>query len=100
MIKAGQNVPGGTDLKKGFEYASGLSAMYAACPMYAINRQGYARPSQEICIARFEKAPRSAKSASTPVKARSIPPSDFHPSVLLRTKYRPAKYGENAFNTE
>ena len=32
------------------------------------------------------KAPRSAKSASTPVKASKIPPSDFQPSVLFRTR--------------
>jgi hypothetical protein len=35
-----------------------------------------------------------------PVKQRRIPPKDFQPSVLFRTKYSPAKYGENAFNTE
>jgi hypothetical protein len=63
---------------------------------------------------RFENAPRSAKSASTPervrtnstfledkpVKQRRIPPRDRQPSVLFRTKYSPAKYGENAFKTE
>ena len=31
-------------------------------------------------------APRSAKSASTPVKASKMPPRDLHPSVPLRTK--------------
>jgi hypothetical protein len=49
---------------------------------------------------RFEKAPKSANRASTPVNASKIPPSDFQPSVLFLTKYRPAKYGENAFKTE
>jgi hypothetical protein len=39
----------------------------------------------------LEKAPISAKRASTPVKASRIPPNDFHPSVPLRTKYAPAK---------
>jgi hypothetical protein len=46
------------------------------------------------------KAPRSANKASTPVNASKMPPRDLQPSVPLRTKYWPAKYGENAFSTE
>jgi hypothetical protein len=59
--------------------------------IHASKRQGYAKHSQESWIALLLKAPRSAKSASTPVKASSKPPRDRHPSVLLRTKYLPAK---------
>jgi hypothetical protein len=33
MIIAGQNVPGGADLKKGFEYDSGFLEICAAWPM-------------------------------------------------------------------
>lgn len=40
IIRDGYNVPGGTELKNGFEYASGWTLMYAACPMYAKSRHG------------------------------------------------------------
>lgn len=83
----------------------------------AIRRQGYAKHSHDNCMALeveisnckiienevsylMLNAPRSANKASTPVKASKIPPSDLHPAVLLRTRYFPAKYGENAFSTE
>jgi hypothetical protein len=45
-----------------------------------------------------EKAPKSAKSVSTPVKASRMPPSSFQPEVPLRTNHNPAKYGENALS--
>jgi hypothetical protein len=51
-------------------------------------------------MARRLNAPRSANSASTPVKANNSPPSDFHPWYPFLTRYAPAKYGLNAFNTE
>ena len=34
MMSEGQMVPGGTELKKGFDHAVGSSLMKAACPMY------------------------------------------------------------------
>lgn len=40
MISDGIRVPCGTELKKGFEYASGKTLIYAACPVYASIRQG------------------------------------------------------------
>jgi hypothetical protein len=46
------------------------------------------------------KAPRSAKRASTPVKASNKPLSVRHPSVPLRTKNEPAKNGLKALRTE
>ena len=110
-------MPGGTELKNGFEYAPALLLMYAAWPMYAMRRHGKVKQSQDSCIALrtisflrvpeqrasraylLLKAPRSAKRASTPVNASRIPPRDLQPSVLFRCRYAPAKYGEKAFNT-
>lgn len=65
----------------------------------AKSKQGYAKHNHEICIARRLKAPRSANRASTPVKAKSMPPKLFQPSILFRVKYCPAYPGENALNT-
>lgn len=46
-IKAGQIHPGGTELKNGFEYASGKRDMCAAWPIYAMRRHGKAKPSHD-----------------------------------------------------
>ena len=100
IIWLGQNAPLGTQLKKGFEYALGVTLMNAACPMYASSRHGYANTSQLNRIEFRLKAPRSANSASQPVNASRIPPKLFQPSVPLRTRYAPAKYGLNALSTE
>ena len=86
MTRLGYSIPGGTELKKGFEYAAGLTLIYAACPMYASNKHGNVKHIQLSWIALILKAPRSANNASTPVKARRIPPRDFQPSVWLRTR--------------
>jgi len=86
MTRLGYSMPGGAELKKGFEYAEGFTLMYAAWPTYASNKHGNAKHIQLSWIARMLKAPRSANIASTPVKASRIPPSDFQPSVPFRTR--------------
>ena len=72
------------------------------------SKHGYTRYSQEIWMARLEKAPKSANRASTPadilefrlllwkgehqlVKASRIPPSYIQPVVLFLTIKPPAK---------
>jgi hypothetical protein len=48
--------------------------------------------NSELCGSYFfEKAPRSAKRASTPVKASKIPPNAIQPSFLFLIKKFPAK---------
>lgn len=44
-------------------------------------------------------APKSAKRASTPVKASKSPPRDLHPSSPFLTRYAPAKEGLKALRT-
>lgn len=68
--------------------------------MYATSRHGYAKHNHDSWMARRLNAPRSANSASTPVNANNSPPRDFHPWYPFLTRYAPAKYGLNAFNTE
>jgi len=47
IISEGQNMPGGSVKKNGFVYAEGTTEMYAAWPMYAMRRHGYARQSHD-----------------------------------------------------
>ena len=45
IISEGITQPDGTVLKKGFEYAAGLTLTKAAWPIYARERQGKVKPS-------------------------------------------------------
>lgn len=49
--RIGQYIPGGAELKRGFEMASGFLLINAACPQYVNSRHGNAKPSQETRIA-------------------------------------------------
>jgi hypothetical protein len=51
MMKEGISHPGGAQLKNGSTYASGRSAMKAACPIYVRSRLGYTNPIQLTWIA-------------------------------------------------
>lgn len=49
--RVGQYRPGGTDLNNGFSNASRCSLIYAAWPLYIINKHGSAKQSHENRIA-------------------------------------------------